>query len=182
MAKLTAAALKRKTPVEDELLIPADNEQAAAYAAARVDLETREKALEFAKLSSDETAETTAALKVGAARIALEAVKDEIRKTGTAITLRGIGRVRWDELKIKHAATEEMKAEDAELPEEDRRVFNPATFWPALLAETADSDLTPEQWRAMVLENKAWSETEIETLKARAAAVNQGSRIVALGN
>lgn len=182
MSKLTKAALLRKKAAEDEVLIPVDDDQLRRYAAAREEIETRSEALRFAKISGDEAAETAAALKLDSARIALAEMKDEIRKTGTAILLRGVGRVRWDELRIEHAATEEMRAEDKDLPEDDRRTFNPATFWPAVLAETAESDLTPSDWDKLVLQSKEWSEAEIDMLKARAAAVNQGSRILALGN
>jgi hypothetical protein len=180
--KLTKAALQRKKAAEDELLIPADDEQRRRFITAREEIETRSEALRFAKISGDAAAETAAALKLDTARIALEAAKGEIRKTGTAILLRGVGRVRWDELRTEHAATEEMRAEDRDKPEDEQRVFNPATFWPAVLAETADSDLSAADWDKLVLQSKEWSETEIDLLKARAAAVNQGSRILALGN
>lgn len=182
MTKLNKAALLRKKAVEDEVLIPADNEQAKRYDAARAEIETRSEALRFAKLSSDPAVESAAAMKLDTARIELEQVKDEIRKTGTAITLRGVGRVRWDELQVENAATAEMREEDKDKPEEERRAWNPVTFWPAVLAETAESDLKPEDWKTLVFESKEWSESEIEILKIRAAAVNQGSRIVQLGN
>lgn len=182
MTKLTKTALQRKKAVEDEILIPADNEQAARFEAAKELLATRRRALELAQLGGEEAAEFAASLKVDSAKIALEDLKDEVRKTGTAITLRGVGRVRWDELRIEHAATEAMKAEDAEKPDHEKRDFNPETFWPALLAETVEGDLTPEDWTKLVLKSKEWSPTEIEELKIRASAVNQGSRIVELGN
>jgi hypothetical protein len=182
MTKLTKAALQRKKAAEDELLIPADNEQRRQYESARLEIVTRTEALRFAKISGEEMAETTAALKLDSARIALEQVKDEIRAKGTAITLRAVGRVRWDELRTEHAATEEMRAADAEKPEEERRTFNPETFWPAVLAETADSDLKPEDWDRLVLKSREWTEQEIDELKSRAALINQTSRIVALGN
>lgn len=182
MSKLTKTALQRKKAVEDEILIPADNEQAARFEDAKETLVTRRRALELAQLGGEEAAELSAKLRVDNAKLALEEVKEEIRKTGTAITLRGVGRVRWDELRIEHAATEAMQAEDAEKPADEKRDFNPETFWPALLAETADGDLTPEDWTKLVLKSKEWSPTEIEELKIRASAVNQGSRIVELGN
>lgn len=182
MAKLTKAALQRKKAAEDEVLIPADADQKHRFDTAKQEIDAREKAVEFARISGDDAAETRAALKLDEARIALGAVKEEIRKTGTAILLRGIGRRRFDELRLEHPATDEMRAEDKDKPEEEQRTWNPRTFWPALLAETAESDLKPEDWKTLVFESKEWSEAEIETLKLRAAAVSQTSRILELGN
>lgn len=180
--KLTKAALQRKKIAEDEVLIPANAEQQRRFDAAKKELETRQQAIEFAQLSSDEAAEGRARLRADEARIALEAMKDEIRKTGTAITLRGVGRLRFDEIQREHPATDEMRTEDKDKPEEEQRTWDPATFWPALLAETAESDLKPEDWRVLVFESKEWSQAEIDVLKFRASAVNQTSRIVELGN
>lgn len=182
MSKLTKTALQRKKAVEDEILIPADDEQAARFEDAKSELAARRHALDLALIGGEEAMELAARLKVDKAKLALEEVKEEIRKTGTAITLRAVGRIRWDELRIEHAATEAMKAEDAEKPADEKRDFNPETFWPALLAETAESDLTPQDWDKLVLKSKEWTPTEIEELKIRASAVNQGSRIVELGN
>lgn len=182
MAKLTKTALARKKAVEDEILIPADDDQAARFEDAKLELVTRGQAVERAQLLADASGELGAQLAVSTAKIKLEEIKDEIRAKGTAITLRGIGRVRWDALRVEHAASDEMRAEDESKPAEERRDFNPVTFWPALLAVTVDSDLDAADWQKLVFESKEWSPSEIEELKVRAAAVNQGSRIVELGN
>ena len=95
MAKLTKAALGRKKPVEDELLIPADDQQAEKLEAAKQKLSDAEQRLSLDRIGGVE--DVSAAEKaIADAEAGIEAVKAEIRKTGVAITLRGVGRVRWD--------------------------------------------------------------------------------------
>lgn len=187
MGKLTKAALSRKKAVSDEVLIPADDLQAQKLATARETLENARRAEQLAQISGDASATTAASLQVGRAEVALEEVKDEIRKKGTAFTLVGVGRLRWDELLREHPPTDEQKAEDEERTKKDptyqARTFDPAAFWPAVLAESVpDSDLTAEDWRKLVFESKEWGPAELDQLRTRASAVNQGSRILQLGN
>jgi len=180
MTKLTKAALNRKKPVTDEVLIPADDAQAKRLERAKDKLSTVEQALQLAEMGDSGTED--AQVRVRKAEEALAAVKADIRKTGTAFDLVGVGRIRWDELLREHPPTDDQRKEDEEkggLP----RTFNPKTFWPALLAETvAESDLTADDWRKEVFESSNWGPGELEELRNRASAVNQGSRILELGN
>jgi hypothetical protein len=181
--KLTKAALQRKQPVTDEVLIPRDDTQTQALADARQTVENTRQRVAFAQVGGElgQIAQAEQALK--AAEQAVAAIRDEIRKTGTCFTLVGVGRVRWDEIVLEHPVTEEQEKADADKPEDQRLIFNPKTFWPALLAECVpDSTLLADDWRKEVFESKAWGPAELRELRDRAAAVNQGSRILSLGN
>lgn len=184
MAKLTKAALNRKKPVTDEVLIPTSEEQEQALLTAQQLIKDMESRLSVARIGADEVAESEALLALEKAKIGLEDAKDLVRKEGTAFTLVAIGAEPWDELLLAHPPSEAQEKEDAELAPDKRRTFNPDTFWPALLAASVpdSTGLTAADWRTSVFESKAWSAAEIETLKVRASAVNQGSRILELGN
>lgn len=166
---LTLAALQRKKPATDEVLIAADSAQKAK-------LERAEQRLSMAQIRGDEDA-------MASAQTYLDEVKAEIRKNGIAFTLTAVGRVRWDALLLEHRPTDEMKTEDAEKPEAERRTFNPDSFWPALLAESVQgSKLTAEQWDKAVFKSKDWSAEEVSLLRNKAVAVNQDSLVIDLGN
>lgn len=166
---LTLAALRRKVPTTDEVLIAANVDQRENLIAAR-------KRLDMALLGDEPE-------RVESARKNLEDAKEQIRKTGVAFTLVSVGRIRWDELLIEHKPTEEQKAADADKPENERDTMNPVTFWPALLAESVpDSKLTADQWRDEVLQNPAWNAAEQKDLRDRAVGVNQDSLVIDLGN
>ena len=166
---LTLATLQRKKPATDEVLIAADSTQKRS-------LDAAQQRLSMAKLGGGEEAIKTA-------EEALEKVKAEIRKTGIAFTLVAVGRPRWDELLVEHRPTEAMQEVDAALPDVERRTFNPATFWPALLAESVpDSKLTPEQWDKAVFLSKDWTAEEVSALRDKAVQVNQDSLVIDLGN
>lgn len=166
---LTLAALQRKKPASDEFLIASDSAQKAKLDAAK-------QRLSMAQIGGDTDA-------MAAAESALELAKDEIRKSGVSFALVSIGRPRLDALLIEHRPTEEMQKEDADKPEEERRTFNPKTFWPALLAVSVpDSKLTAEQWDKNVFSSNAWSSAELAELRDRAFGVNQDSLVVDLGN
>lgn len=182
MAKLTKAALARKKPVTDEVLIPADDAQALRFEEAQQSVSNTEQRRALAEIggNAEDLAAAEAALKE--AQDALEAVKGEIRKTGVAITLHGVGRVRWDALLAEHPPTAEQKEADKDRPEHERLTFDPKTFWPAVLAETAESDLTADDWQKEVFASPNWGPAELHELRERAKAVNTGSRILELGN
>lgn len=181
MGTLTKDTVRRKKAVTDEVLIPADDEQARKLEEAESHYRTALKGAELALISGDAHAETSASLRVERSRLALEEAKQAVREEGLAFTLVGIGRLRWDELLREHPPTEEMKTADKDL--EQKRTFNPDTFWPALLAECVrDSDMTADDWRTEVFESKDWGPQELSDLRDRAAAVNQRSRILELGN
>jgi hypothetical protein len=184
MSKLTKAALARKKPVTDEVLIPADDAQAAAYAEAKQLVTLREQRLSMAEMGGDPDGIEAAKQALADAQLAVDNVREDIRKRGTAFTLVGVGRVRYDELQLEHRPTEEQEKEDADKPAGERRAFNPKAFWPALLAECVpdSAGLTAEDWRTGVFENPAWGPGELDELRTRATMVNQGSRIIALGN
>lgn len=166
---LTLAALQRKKPATDEVLIASDSDQ-------RRKLDAAQQRLSMAQIGGGAEAIETA-------EASLEAVKAEIRKTGIAFTLTAVGRPRWDELLIEHRPTEAMQAEDADKDETERRSFNPETFWPALLAESVlDSKLTAEQWDKAVFRSKDWTAQELSMLRTKAVDVNKDSLVVDLGN
>lgn len=166
---LTLAALQRKKAASDEVLIAADSVQ-------KRKLDQAQQRLNLAQIGGDSDT-------MAKAEEYLESVKAEIRKTGIAITLVAIGRVRWDALLVEHRPTEEMKIEDASKPEDERRNFNPASFWPALLAVSVpDSKLTAEQWDRAVFNSDNWTAEELSTLRDKAVSVNQDSLVVDLGN
>jgi hypothetical protein len=117
------------------------------------------------------------------AEAALEVAKEAIRKNGITFTLVAVGRPRWDELLIEHRPTEAMAAEDADKPENERRTFDPSTFWPALLAESVpDSKLTAEQWDKAVFKSRSWTAEELSELRSKAVEVNKDSLVIDLGN
>lgn len=182
MAKLTKAGLGRKKPVTDEVLIPADDAQALKLDRAKTEAANTEQRLSLAVIGGDESDILASRTALVEAEAAVEKVKDQIRKSGVSIMLVGVGRVRWDEIIREHPPTEEMRKEDAELPELDRRIYDTVTFWPALLAATADSDLTADDWQKEVFSSPNWGPAELKELRDRASAVNQGSRILELGN
>lgn len=166
---LTLAALQRKKPATDEVLIAADSTQKRS-------LDAAQQRLSMAQIGGGAEA-------IAAAEEALEAVKAEIRKTGIAFTLVAVGRPRWDELLIEHRPTDEMLKEDEAKAEDERRTFNPATFWPALLAESVpDSKLTAEQWDKAVFTSKDWTAEELSALRSKAVDVNKDSLVIDLGN
>jgi hypothetical protein len=182
MAKLTKAGLGRKKPVTDEVLIPADDAQALELDRARTELANNEQRLSLAVIGGDAEDIATSRTVLAASEAAVEAVRDQIRKTGVSITLVGVGRVRWDEILREHPPTDEQKEADKDKPEAERDTFDPKTFWPALLAATADSDLTADDWQKEVFGSKNWGPAELHILRERAKAVNAGSRILELGN
>lgn len=182
MPKLTKTALRRKQPVTDEVLIPADDEQRRKLTDANAALENAEQGLGLAQITGQADDLTSAGLRVEEARLKLEAVKDEVRKTGVCFTLVGVGRDRWDEIILANPPTEEQKKE-AEEKKTDPPLYDPDTFWPALLAACVpDSDLTAEDWRKEVFESKNWGPSEVKELRDRARIVNLSSRILQLGN
>lgn len=181
MGTLSKETIRRKKAVTDEVLIPADDEQAGRLEVAEAHMRTALKGAELALISGDAQAETSSGLRVEKARIELEAAKQAVRDEGVSFTLVGVGRRRWDELLREHPVTEEMKTADKDL--DQKRTFNPDTFWPALLSECVrDSLMTAADWKAEVFESKDWGPQELSDLRDRAAAVNQRSRILELGN
>lgn len=182
MTQLTKAALSRKKPVTDEVLIPADDAQALEYERAKDEVANNEQRVSLAVIGGNEEDIALARKALAEAETAVEKVRDEIRKTGVAIMLVGVGRVRWDELLREHSPTEEQKKEDEKLPELEQRTFDPATFWPAVLAATANSKLTADDWQTEVFGSSSWGPAELHSLRERAKAVNAGSRILELGN
>jgi hypothetical protein len=181
MAKLTKAALARKKPVTDEVLIPADDAQAVRFEEAQQHVRNMEQRFALAEIGGGEDS-VAAQVALTDAREELERAKAEIRKTGVAITLQGVGRVRWDALLAEHPPTAEQKEADKDKPEHERDTFDPKTFWPAVLAETAESDLTADDWQKEVFGSPNWGPAELHILRERAKAVNTGSRILELGN
>lgn len=182
MAKLTKAAIRRKKPVTDEVFIPADDAQALLFEEAQQSVSNMEQRRALAEISGDTKDLTAADVALKEAKDALEAVKEEIRKTGVAILLQGVGRERWDALLLEHPPTAEQQEADKDKPEHERDTFDPKTFWPAVLAETAESDLTADDWQKEVFASPNWGPRELHILRERAKAVNTGSRILELGN
>ena len=167
MPKLTVRDLRRKKPITIEHFVPADEEQAAALDAAA-------KRLGLAEFAGEEKA-------IEEARAALKAAQDAVRKAGVVVTLVSVGRVRFQAIIDEHppakSAVEKAKAAGEPVPS-----WDPDSFFPALLAATADSDLTEEQWQAEVFESDAWNDNEVQELREKALLVNQATRVGELGN
>lgn len=181
MPKLTKTALRRKQPVTDELLIPADDAQAQQLFDARSAVANAEQGLSLSQIAG-ESSESAAAERLATARAALETVKDEIRKTGLSIRLVSAGQERWNEVMLECPPTPEQKAE-AETNGEDEPLYDPKAYWPAIVAASVpDSDLTAADWRTEVFESPSWGPEELKELKDRTSALYQRSRIVQLGN
>ncbi len=181
MPKLTRAALRRKKPVTDELLIPADDAQRKLLEDANGSLANAEQGLALVQIAG-ESDESQAEERVVAARQVLEEVKTAIRKTGISIQLVSAGQERWDEIRMECPPTDAQK-EEAEQKGEDEPLYDRKVFWPTLVAASVpDSDLTPEDWRREVFESAAWGPAELHQLRDRVSSLYQSSRIVELGN
>lgn len=181
MPKLTRTALKRKKPVTDELLIPADDAQAQKLADAEEAVRSTAAGLQLAQVAG-ESDETAASLRLANARAKREEVRAEIRKTGLSIVLVSAGKERYDEVMLECPPTEEQKKK-AEDDGEGEPLYDPDVFWPTLVAVSVpDSDLTAEDWRKLVFESPDWGPTEIKQLKDRTLDLYTSSRIAELGN
>lgn len=181
MPKLTKTALRRKRPVTDELLIPADDAQGRKLADALTGLSNAEQGLGLAQIAGQSDADA-AEKRVTEARDRVEEVKAEVRKTGLSILLVSAGQERWDEIKLENPPTDEQKKE-AEERGEGEPLYDPKTFWPALVAASVpDSDLTSADWQREVFESAAWGPAEIKELKDRVFRLYEASRIIELGN
>lgn len=181
MPKLTRAALRRKKPVTDELLIPADDAQRKLLEDATSGLANAEQGLALVQIAG-ESDEEAATKRVETARAALEEVRAAVRKTGLSILLVSAGQERWDEIRMECPPTDAQK-EEAEQKGEDEPLYDRKIFWPTLVAASVpDSDLTPDDWRREVFESTAWGPAELHQLRDRVSSLYQSSRIVELGN
>jgi hypothetical protein len=167
MAKLGVKDLRRKKPISLEHFVPADEDQAHA-------LKVAGQRVQLAEFSGDEKqlAEATAALR---------AAQDEVRKNGIVIKMTSVGRLRYQGIIDEHPPKAEAVAK-AKAAGEDVPTWDAATFFPALLAEVADSDLTAEQWEAEVFQSDAWNDSELQEIREKALLVNEASRVGELGN
>lgn len=184
MPKLTKTALRRKKPVTDELLIPADDEQRRRLDDAQRAFSNAEQGLSLVQIAgeSGDAGEKAAQERLDKARNALEAVRAEIRKTGLSIVLVCAGQEAYDDTLLACPPTDEQK-QKAEDKAESEPLYDPKAFWPALVAASVpDSDLTAADWRAEVFESSSWGPAELQELKDRTFALYTTSRIIELGN
>lgn len=158
---MTRETLGRKKAIRDEHFVPADDAQAIA-------LKQAEQAHGLARFSGD-------AEKVEEARLALEAVRDEVRETGISFVIVAMGRKEFEALLREHPPTDEQRAEN-------QATFNPDTFYPALFSESVEGDLTPEQWSEDFFDSPEWGTGEIAALRAKVMGVNTRNRVADLGN
>lgn len=181
MPKLTRAALRRKKPVSDELLIPADDAQRTLLEDAAKAVKNAEQGLALAQIAGQSEGDA-AEKRLIDARARLEEAKAEVRKTGLCIGLVSAGQEQWDQTQLDNPPTEEQKKE-AEENGDGEPLYNPDTFWPAIIAASVpDSDLVADDWRREVFESKSWGPAEIQQLKDRTFALYHSSRIAELGN
>lgn len=181
MPKLTKTALRRKQPVTDELLIPADDVQRQLLDDAVAGVSNAEQGLALSQIAG-QTEESEAQTRVTGARERLDKVRAEVRGKGLSILLVSAGQERYDEVLLECPPTDEQKKE-AEERGDGEPLYDPKSFWPTLVAASVpDSDLTADDWRREVFESKAWGPAEIKELKDRTARLYQSSRIVELGN
>lgn len=180
MPKLTKTALRRKQPVTDELLIP-DDAQRKLLDDARAAVIQTEHGLSLARIGG-ESDEKAAEQRLMDARAHLDDVKEAIRKTGLSIVLVSAGQEKYNEVQLSCPPTAEQKTKSEESGE-DELLYDPAAFWPALIAASVpDSDLTAEDWRREVFESKAWGPAELKDLRERLVNLYTTSRIADLGN
>lgn len=166
--KIDKEAIRRKRAITQDLYLPADEDQAAAFEGAK-------QRVQLANFTGDQE-------QLEKAKADLEAVKAAIEEEGLVLTFKAVGRKRFDELILEHPVGEETREEQKDLPEAERAIFDPATFWPALLAETVLSDMTAEEWREEVFEGSEWNGAELKLLRDTAQAVNTQTRVAELGN
>lgn len=157
---ITKTALKKKKPLSDEHFIPADDAQAQALALSS-------QKVQLARFSGDES-------QIEAAMAEQKDIQDQIRKDGLVFDIRGVGRLRFEELVREHPPTDPQK--------EGGATFNPDTFWPALFSESIEGTLTPEDWRESVFDSPDWGPGEIHDLREKVKSVNTGTRVGELGN
>lgn len=166
--KVDKDAIRRKRAITLELYLPADEAQQERF-------ESAKQRRGLAVFTGDEEA-------IAKADAELEAVKQAIEDEGLVLTFKALGRRRFDEIVNEHPVTDEQREADKDKPEAERFSYNPDTFWPALLAETVVSDLSPEEWREEVLESPEWNGAEVKLVKDHALAVNSQTRVAELGN
>lgn len=166
--KVDKDAIRRKRAITQDLYLPADEDQAARFEGAK-------QRARLAAFTGDEE-------QVAKAKADLEAVKEEISETGLVLTFKAVGRVRFDALILEHPVDEELAEKEKDLPAQERSVFEPSTFWPALLSETVLSDMTADEWREEVFEGTEWNAAELKLLRDTAQAVNTQTRVAELGN
>lgn len=156
-------ALKRKKPISEEYFVPEDEAQAAKLQAA-------EQKLALARFAGEDE-------DVAKAEEKLEAVRAEVRETGVSFLVTSVGRRRFDELILENPPTADQKADP-----DFEGTFDPATFWPAILAESVEGGLTPEEWTSDFLDAPNWGSAEVKALKDVVFQVHTTTRVAELGN
>lgn len=117
------------------------------------------------------------------AEAAYREVQEEAAEHVVVITLRGMGRHRFDLLKRSHPPTDQDKA-DAERVGIDVKAleFSPATFPPAVIAGSmVEPEMTEDEVRAEIWDSDSWNAAEAQGLYLAAMTVNQARSSVDLG-
>lgn len=160
------AQLKGKKAITRRVLVPVDD------AMARV-IQDASEAVTRAKLVGGD---------VDAADKRYDQLQDELIEQGALLfTFRGIGRTRYEALRLEHAPSDEQRAK----AEADKTgiQWNPDTFPAALCAAACtDSDMNEDEWRKLVFESDDWGSGELAMLFNAALEANSDRRVVALGN
>ena len=161
MRQLTRDHLKGKKPLQRTIVIPADEADAEIISDAENEYQ-RDLLLEKDPEES---------------KARLLAVRNEVADRGSVFVFRGVGRRRFEELVRENPPTKAQKEDD------DDAAWDPAAFWPALCSEScANTDLTPDEWTALIFDSSDWGAGEIKTLRDSALSVNTGTRVAELGN
>jgi hypothetical protein len=111
---------------------------------------------------------------IRAADQAVRRARTKYTKVSLTIEFRGLTEEERDTLMAAHPATDEMRVEDADKDEDEKRDINRKTFLPAALEVCAlESDLTEEEW-ADELSSDRWTAGEANALfKAVVSATHE---------
>lgn len=160
--------------LQHQLLVNPDGIEAARAQLSKVQAETRQT---FVKEQEGSAAYKAAAKRRESAEAAVEACYE-------TIVLRALPPQRVEQLETEHPPTaeqmercrtqrEQAKQRGEDLP--DWPSWNDDTYWPALLAECAETDMTVEDWAAFLAQNV--SDGEARSLKMAALQVNRQERV-----
>lgn len=165
---------RQRPTLAHRVLVDADAVTAAREALAKAQREHRPVML---KSGSGSPAAKVALRKVEAAEAAVDACYE-------TIMLRALPPRRIEELADQHPPTPEQmaklkaerdKAQQRSEQPPDWPSWNEDTFWPALLAESVDGDMSVEDWAQFLAGNV--SDGEGRSLKQAALAVNHQERV-----
>lgn len=168
----------KKKPLQRTIPIVLDPELADEYEIARKDRDLLRTRLE---LRSDDL-EVAARLEQAEKRVAEVEERLTDAEGVVWVTFRGVGRARYDALVEAHppSAEQQLKAKQ-QLGTDEKLMWNPDTFPPALIAMSL---VEPQLTEVQVLKlwtSEEWNQAELANLLTTAMEVNSTRRTVELG-